>query len=91
MKNYCLVIASMIELAKPWKVLLIFKNCEPYCHGRACLLPINPLGRDLDYRDVIYGHSLNSNRTESVQYKATLAIAGAIKDHLKKNYTRNYV
>ena len=46
----------------------------------------------LDYGDVIYDQLLNesrSNRIESVQYKAALAITGAVQGSSRKNYIRN--
>ena len=46
----------------------------------------------LDYADVIYDQPQNkvfSNKIESVQYNAALAITGAIKDTSRKNTSRN--
>ena len=43
----------------------------------------------MDYGDVVYDQPSNdafSNKIETVQYNAALAIMGAIKGHLAKNY-----
>lgn len=60
--------------------MLVFSvNYERSYHSKACLLSIRPR---LDYEDGIYNQPLNqslSNRRDSVQCKAALAITKANK------------
>ena len=84
MKNYPLLIASMIKLIKPWKVLVFSTNLP-----RQSWLTIYKsfIRLHLDYGDVICDQPLNeslSNRIESVQYKAALTITGAIQGSSRK-------
>ena len=46
----------------------------------------------LDYGDIIYDQPFNNsfqNKYESIQYHVRFAITGAIREHLKKDFTRN--
>ena len=48
----------------------------------------------LHYGDNIYNESLSeslSNRTNPLQYKAALELFDSYKDHVQKNYTKDYV
>ena len=75
------------KINKTLKGVDLLRKLSTLLHGKTCLLFINPLRSHLDYGDVIYDQPLNeylSNRIESVQYKAVLAIAGAIKRSSRK-------
>ena len=71
------------------EVLILSVSSEYYYHVKASFVR-----QHLDNRDVIYDQASNktlSNRIESGQYKAALAITGAIKGSFWEKYTRNYV
>ena len=85
MKNYPLLIASMINSVKPWNVLRKLSALSP----RQSLLTIYKsfIRPHLDYGDVIYDQPRNesrSKRKESVHHKAALAITGVMQRSSRK-------
>ena len=85
MKNYPLLIASMINSVKPWNVLRKLSTVSP----RQSLLTIYKsfIRPHLDYGDVIYDQPRNesrSKRKESVHHKAALAITGVMQRSSRK-------
>ena len=76
-------------LIKTRKIIGLIRKLQPII-PRAALLTIYKsfLRPHLDYGDVIYDRAFNEsfqNKLESVQYNATLAITGAIRDSSREN------